>query len=365
MVRPSSAFCLLFAPALVLLAGSAAAARLDPRLDAALAHMDAQRSVDVVVTFHGEGPPDDRNLALLQTQRLAGLTLRALPIAAVRATPGQIRSLLRHRDVRSIWLDRADTAGSAAAAGAGSAARGPAPAAVAPHARVEGFSGRGIAVLFADAAPAQAAPATAAASGTRLEPIHYADFPGSEMGLDPIAPGAEVIGYRPGSGSPLLAALGAYDYALSHQFEYNIRVVSGALATGSGAPYFDPDDPSHVATRALADRGVVVVVPAQASGRSGATAPWVVTTAAADGTAAAPHLCGVVALMLEANPALSWREVKDILRQLRADSGARGKRLDAAQAVMAALQRGGMASRSAARGYNAHSWLSAIDARIE
>ena len=75
-----------------------------------------------------------------------------------------------------------------------------------------------------------------------------------------------------------------------NQIRYNIRVISNSFGnTGDVGTPFDPEDPTNVATKALADRGVVVVFSAGNSGAGERTitgnfkkAPWVITVAAGD-----------------------------------------------------------------------------------
>ena len=278
---------------------------------------------------------------------------------------------------------------------------------------------------------------TGAASGGRFEGV---------------APGADIVGYGSGAGLFILDTLGGFDYALSNQFEYNIRVVSNSFgATGDTGTAFDPDDPTNIATKALADRGVVVVFSAGNAGSGEATitgnfkkAPWVVTVAAGDkggrlsgyssrgvdggggsvlvdgepmqwldrptvtapgtdiystrastsdgldlasidqaiaeigpgqapfytrlsGTSmAAPHISGVVALMLEANPSLSWREVKQILQDTASNVPGRANwesgagYVNAYAAVQAALGAGEFgATVNGNRAFNASALVSA------
>lgn len=393
-------------PVLAMLAitAPALAARLDPALSAQLADLDATATVEVIVTFDGDGPPDGGDLALLSGLGLKGVTLRGLRIAGVVATGAQIDALLARDQVRSVWFNaplqyesREATATGKATAGAGPQLRDPALP----------YSGRGVGVLvndsgidgrhpdlrFPDHVVQNIAAKTELQASTALAPISYtegmadtdpADGHGTRVAgilggagaatgqerFNGVAPGADIIGYGCGPGPSILDALGGFDYALTRQFEYNIRVVSGSFGNAADTgTAFDPDDPISVATKALADRGVVVVFPAGNAGSGKATitgnfkkAPWVVTVAAGDngsgvsgyssrgadgnggrvriggqtydwadrptvtapeapvligesGTSmAAPHVAGIVALMLEANPALSWREVKQILQ---------------------------------------------------
>ncbi|HET6603819.1 MAG TPA: S8 family serine peptidase [Xanthomonadaceae bacterium] len=399
---------LRFALMLALLAaqGPALAARLDPGLPDRLAGLDVAGAVEVIVTFEGEGPPDGQDLALLSGLGLKGITLRGLPVAGVLATGGQVQALLASGQVRSVWFNaplQYEGGGAASTADVKQAHTG-SPV----HGRGMPYSGRGVGVLVNDSGvdgkhrdlryPEHVVQNVAGRvdlhAATALGPVSYTedvadtDQAGghgtlvagivggtghvSDRGrFKGVAPGADIIGYGSGPGLSTLDALGGFDYALTHQFEYNIRVIAGSFGNSAdtGTP-FDPDDPVNVATKALADRGVVVVFPAGNAGSAEATitgnfkkAPWVVTVGAGDnggglsvyssrgsngnrgrvqvggevyhwvdrptvtapeasadpgrvGTSmAAPHVSGIVALMLEANPALSWREVKRILQE--------------------------------------------------
>ncbi len=108
--------------------------------------------------------------------------------------------------------------------------------------------------------------------------------------IEGVAPGARHHRLRLGRGAVHPRHLGGFDYALTHQAQYNIRVVSNSFGnTGDSGTAFDPDDPTNIATKKLADRGVVVVFSAGNSGSGEGTitgnfkkAPWVVTVAAGD-----------------------------------------------------------------------------------
>ena len=103
-----------------------------------------------------------------------------------------------------------------------------------------------------------------------------------------VAPGADIIGYGSGAGLFILDTIGGFDYALVNQFRYNIRVVSNSFGSPSDTGTdFNPDDPTNIATKALADRNIVVVFSAGNSGSGEDTitgnfkkAPWVVTVGA-------------------------------------------------------------------------------------
>lgn len=414
----------------------AEARRLDLQLERVLPTLAANEPVEVIISFNGDGP-----LTTAQSQRLAalglkGINMRALPIAGALATPAQIQALLAMPDVRSVWLNAPLEYDNKEATQITGVDRLRTDSSLRNAAGLP-YTGKGIGVVVNDSGidgthsdlqyPAHVVQNVAAqtnlyALDSQL-PISYiegvantdlggghgthcagiiggsgASSPGGDF--EGVAPGASIIGYGSGAALFVLDTIGGFDYALTHQAQYNIRVISNSFGnTGDVGTEFDPDDPTNIATKKLSDRGVVVVFSAGNSGPGEATitgnfkkAPWVVTVAAGDkggeladfssrgetgkggtvtvdgeqytwadrptvtspgvdivstraslgtidklaaqqdvevlgpalaarythmsGTSmAAPHVAGIVALMLEANPRMSWREVKQILQQ--------------------------------------------------
>jgi serine protease AprX len=105
-----------------------------------------------------------------------------------------------------------------------------------------------------------------------------------------VAPGANLIVVNSGNelGLPLVAILGAYDYLLVHQFDYNIRIINNSWGTtlASSPEALDPNDPVNIATRNAHDRNITVVF---AAGNDGdiqgainpySTMPWTISVAA-------------------------------------------------------------------------------------
>ena len=385
--------------------------------------------LEVIVTFEGEGPLTNANLNALDALGLPGLYFQSLPIAGVLATPAQINALAGLDGVRSLWLNEQlqyENDGSTEITGvdrlrADSNLR---------TAQGLPFSGKGIGVLVNDSGvdgthndlkyPDHVVQNVAAQTNlhslddllpvTSTENVPNTDIggghgthvsgiiagTGAQSGgrYEGVAPGADIIGYGSGAALFILDTIGGFDYALTHQFEYNIRVVSNSFgSTSDVGTAFDPDHPTNVATKRLADRGIIVVFSAGNSGPGEGTitgnfkkAPWVIAVAAGDksghlagfssrgvrngggtvevdgemyewqdrpaitapgvdvvsvrastgdsppdtsldpayayfyttlsGTSmACPHVSGIVALMLEADPTLNVYDVKNLLQQ--------------------------------------------------
>ena len=98
-----------------------------------------------------------------------------------------------------------------------------------------------------------------------------------------VAPGAKIIGAGLGAGLFVINGLAAWEWALTNQYRYNIRVISNSYG-GGGA--FDPDNPITIASKMAYDRNITVVF---AAGNDGPTkdtyntyakAPWVIGVAA-------------------------------------------------------------------------------------
>jgi serine protease AprX len=98
-----------------------------------------------------------------------------------------------------------------------------------------------------------------------------------------VAPGAKLIGTGSGAVLFILNALGGFEWSLTNQPLYGIRVISNSW--GGNGP-FNPDDPISIASKTAHDNNIIV---AFAAGNSGpgrdtmnpyAKAPWVIGVAA-------------------------------------------------------------------------------------
>lgn len=393
--------------------------------------------IDVIVTFRGENSPTESHLKLLSDLGITkGVAFQNLPIAGVLATPEQIFALAKKSEVLSIYdnekveyenatgteltgvdqLREDDTLrklnGGLPVSGKG----------VGVVVNDSGIDGTHQDLEYGDHVVQNVMASINLNAVNSLLPITYqenvvtTDLTGGhgthvagivggtgEMSggkYEGVAPGADLIGYGSGAAVAILDTLGGFDYALTHQSEYNIRVITNSWGTTSDAGTdFDPYDPINIATKKLYDRGIVTVFSAGNSGPGESTisgnykkAPWVITVAAGtkqgkladfssrgvdgkggtvvvdgetftwedrptvtapgqdivstrattvdptmylglttdaetidpahlpyylslSGTSmAAPHVAGIIALLLEANPTLSPDEVKAILQ---------------------------------------------------
>ncbi|MFD1038925.1 S8 family serine peptidase [Virgibacillus byunsanensis] len=391
--------------------------------------------LEVIVTFHGDGAPSKENVNLLKTLGIdTGITMDNLPIAGVLATKDQILSLEESKQIRSLFLNvklEYENASSTAITGVDKVrtddelrkANGGFP-----------VSGEGVGVVINDSGVdgthndlkfgenliQNVLGATNLNAVSNLLPVTYTeDVPNTDSDsghgthvsgtvggtgvqsagkYEGVAPGADLVGYGSGAGIAILDTIGGFDYALTHQHSYDIRVITNSWgATADAGTDFNPNDPINVATKRLYDRGIVTVFSAGNSGPGESTisgnykkAPWVITVAAGtkegnladfssrgvqgksgtvimdgeewtwedrptvtapgvdiisarvpaplsvlaaekdaevietaylpyyttmSGTSmAAPHIAGVVALMLEADPTLSPLDVKEIIQ---------------------------------------------------
>jgi serine protease AprX len=420
MLRSAPRRLLLLAVATLLCATNAAAQSVDPALRTALA---SAATAEVIVTFKGSAAPAASDLDVLRAVGItSGITFRSLPMVGTVATLAQVNALAANPRVRSVFHNKQLTYYNYEARHLTGVERVRANATLTGLNRGLPVTGKGVGVYIADSGIDATHPDLQLGKNVIQNvwaPIQK-DLVGDETGFRPVivvenqlntdnggsghgthvagisggtgqasagrnagvAPGANLIGYGSGAGIFVLNAIGSFDYLLTNQARYGIRVMNNSW--GNSGP-FQPDDPVNVASRiASEDRNVVVVFAAgngtyPNSHNPYARAPWVISvangtkagmlapgsskgtpggnktvtsasgevinwldepTVTAPGTAilstrasisaststdpfytsmggtsmASPHVAGIVALMLEANPLLTPEQVKQILK---------------------------------------------------
>jgi serine protease AprX len=393
--------------------------------------------VEAIVTFKSDEGVLPEQLNLLKNLGITkGVTLESLPIAGILATRSQIDKLAQSDQVLSIYLnkklayenaeatditgvDQVRTDETMRKLNGGLPVTGKGIGVVINDSGVDGthkdlefgshlvqnvLGSTNLNAIDATLLPVtyvENVPNTDTSSGHGTHVAGIVGGTGAMSGgkYEGVAPGANLIGYGSGAAVAMLDTIGGFDYALTHQQQYNIRVITNSWGdTSDAGTDFDPYNPINIATKRLYDRGIVTVFSAGNSGPDAKTisgnykkAPWVVTVAAGDksgkladfssrgeegrggtvtvdgqswkwadqptvtspgvdiistrvisplvalgatadveyiepaylpyyttmsGTSmAAPHVAGIIALMLEANPLLSPSQVKSVLEK--------------------------------------------------
>lgn len=284
---------------------------------------------EVIVTFNGDGAPTNAQSSLLKDIGVkAGLTLQNLPMAGVIATKDQINTLAKNDLVRSIYLNKKLKYFNADA----TALTGVDKVRTDDEMRKENggmpVSGNGIGVVVNDSGvdgthkdhelgrnlvqnvigstnlnslspgllPVTYQEGVANTDTNSGHGTHVAGTVGGTGAMsggkyEGAAPGADLIGYGSGAALFVLDGIGGFDYALTHQSQYDIRVITNSWGSSGD---FDPNHPINIASKKVYDRGIVVLFAAGNEGPSENThnpyakAPWVISVAAGekDGTLA-------------------------------------------------------------------------------
>ncbi|WP_026692145.1 S8 family serine peptidase [Peribacillus kribbensis] len=306
-------------------AEEAGGAFIDPDLSQVL--VDAVKPVEVIITFKNEEKVSPKSLQLLKDVGITkGITFNKLPIAGALATKGQINKLVTGENILSIYLNKTlqyENEEGTELTGVDKVRTNETIRSLNGGLPV---SGKGIGVLINDSGVdgthkdlqfgqhlvQNVLGATNLHAIDTLLPVsyienvlntdnnsghgtHVAGIVGGTGAMsggkyEGAAPGSNLIGYGSGAGLAMLDTIGGFDYALTHQQAYNIRVVTNSWGdTSDSGTAFDPFNPINVATKKLYDRGITTVFSAGNSGPGESTisgnykkAPWVVTVAAGD-----------------------------------------------------------------------------------
>ncbi|CAN5214140.1 hypothetical protein BH23BAC3_BH23BAC3_22460 [soil metagenome] len=286
---------------------------VDPLLEQKLNEAD---SVEVIVTFSGEGMPGTEHIELLESAGFTGgLIYQSFPVAGVIAAEDQVDKLAASDEVVSLFYndkivlendDAAEVTGANRAVadltvtgnGIGilindSGIDGQHPDVEWEVNLVQNVQGTVNLQSFNDFLPPsfvedQVNTDLASGHGTHVAGTAAGTGSASDGKYAGIAPGADLIGYGSGEVIFMLDVLSGFDYAIKHQDEYNIRVINNSWGTNNDTGSdFNPDHPVSRATYAAFLKDIVVVFSAGNSGPDLATitgnykkAPWVITVAA-------------------------------------------------------------------------------------
>ncbi len=310
--------------AIAIFAFAAQAATLAPQLQTKLATLGDSASVGmVIVSFNTNNGLQDSHLNVLRSVGVTGgQTFPILGMVAQPMTVAQVRALSTNSAVRSIWsndpliyyMNQARVMGGVAKLQSDSAMttrNGGMPVSGAGDFSVlvidSGVDATHADLPFGTKVVQNVHPvlATSTVSGftpnVTIENIpntdetvghgtHCAGIVGGNGvrsgGLyTGVAPGAKIVGAGLGAGILVVNPLGAWEWGLANQFNYNIRIVTNSYGPLGGGE-FNPDHPIVIASRIGYERNMMVLF---AGGNDGAAkdtlspyaqAPWVIGVAA-------------------------------------------------------------------------------------
>ncbi|TWT24902.1 S8 family serine peptidase [Planomicrobium sp. CPCC 101110] len=326
-----SIFCLIFSLIFTSLPSSQhhAAASEGAIIDEKLKEMlqEASGPVEAIITFKDIEPEKKNQLLLLQNLGIAnGVVFQNLPFIGALLTKEQISKLSMEESIQSVYynaplqyenetstaitgVDRVREDSEFQSANGGFPLTGKNIGVVINDSGVDGTHkdhelGRNLkqnvlastnlnsTVGFVPITYLENVPNTDSSSGHGTHVAGIVGGTGAMSGgkYEGAAPGADLIGYGSGAAVAILDTIGGFDYALTHQHQYNIHVITNSWGdTSDSNTDFDPNHPINIATKKLYDRGITTVFSAGNSGPGESTisgnykkAPWVVTVAAGD-----------------------------------------------------------------------------------
>lgn len=275
-------------------------ATVDPNLAKRLTSASPAAQIEVIVTYYSM-PADADVSALTALGITTGIRYQALPMIAVLATPAQIQSIATMQGVRSVWANtqfRYYTNQSRPLIGLN---RLQSNSAMTKRNGGLPVSGRGIGIAIVDTGvdgthpdlkfdllhssnskvvqnvkvegrPLSSGVGAGIVPDVFVENVSNTDNTsghgtfvsscaaglGSASGgiYGGVAPGASIIGIGAGETLVITVNLAAFDYVLTHQFLYNIRVVNNSWG---GISDFHPDNPTSVAIRIMHENNIAVV----------------------------------------------------------------------------------------------------------
>ncbi|WP_339145516.1 MULTISPECIES: S8 family serine peptidase [unclassified Sutcliffiella] len=289
---------------------------------------DATSTAQIIITFYGEQKPTATQIGLLEELGInTAITMKELPIAGALATKAQIEKLAQSPEVRSIYLNEEVTYYNAESTDITGVNKVRTDKEMTKGNGGMPISGDGVGVVVNDSGVdgthkdhefgrnlVQNVLGTTNLQGvTGILPITYTEnVPNTDTNsghgthvagtvggtgamsggkYEGVAPGADLIGYGSGGALFILDGIGGFDYAISHQREYGIRVITNSWGSSGD---FDPNHPINVASKKAYERGIVVLFaagnegPAENTHNPYAKAPWVISVSAGvkDGTLA-------------------------------------------------------------------------------
>ncbi len=282
-------------------AGLPRPAKVDARVVEAASRAGAGGTLDLVITL--DRVADENLSSRLQALGTWSWTFRHLPVAGIRLPVKRLDELRRTPGVRAIYLNRRLRYELKDSARLMNTAR----------AWGRGITGKGVTVAILDTgvdfthpdlAPAMKANVKLVEFGspTPVVPVegiqnsdttsgHGTHVAGDVAGRGTqsggayrgMAPEADLVGIGAGDALFIFTVVEGFDWILANREKYGIRAVNNSW--GTEFEPFDPDNPVNVATRKVAEAGIVVLF---AMGNSYdeltmnpyAAAPWVIPVAA-------------------------------------------------------------------------------------